>query len=336
MSPKSEDSSSPHPHPHPPKRSDDSENTDAGRQDVGGLIRSMIRSAIRTIGTSSLGSFPLPRPQAIAKSSSNFGDLLDIRGQFMSAVEDAGDVKGWRKVPRAVSLALPGFLKSSLCGTALFATYDTLSFGRLIVDDWWGGAAFVCGAGGGVVHGLLVSAWESVTAQVNHIRAKSRFSVLEMQHLKPYSLSGTLFSHGIAHGALFWTYEHSREVLERTLGREIEYVANELASKTSSAKSNFFGDEVTPKSARIPPSALMTPIKTLSKGTCVFIAGALAGVVSDWCSHYLEAVEKDGFRKGWKVFQSLKRPPARVLIPAIIPSSAGFLAYEFSKYEDIE
>jgi hypothetical protein len=49
MSPKSEDSSSQHPHPHPPKRSDDSDNTDAGRQDVGGLIRSMIRSAIRTM-----------------------------------------------------------------------------------------------------------------------------------------------------------------------------------------------------------------------------------------------------------------------------------------------
>jgi hypothetical protein len=311
-------------------QSDSGEPSDIGRQDVAGLVRSVLRSTLRTIGRTSLGAFPLPNAQVIAKSTSNLGDLLDLRSHFKSAFESHRDGFNWRKLPHIVSSVVPGFVKTSICGTALFAVYDSLSVTRLGATDNTA-AAFVCGVGGGLAHGFLVCAWDSAAAQLRHMSSTKKFSLWPQPKLLPYSFHGTLVAHSFVHGTLFWVYDTSRWLLEDTLGRELEIVATDLSALSTTTKRSFFGGTDKDNEHMILKSS---PVHAVSKAICIFIAGAIAAIASDTVNYYVEAIETAGVRKGLKDMRLLPRPAARVLIPAAIPSSAGFLAYEFGKIED--
>lgn len=78
-------------------------------------------------------------------------------------------------------------------------------------------------------------------------------------------------------------------------------------------------------------ATIQSKMRTVGKLFCSAIAGGIAGTISDGFAHYFEPLEKHGIRRGlWKVIK-LRPPPLRALYSAIIPSSVGFVAYEFGK-----
>lgn len=147
-----------------PQCDNEQHHDDANAGSAGGFLRSMIRSIVRRIGSSNIGS--LPSAASAAKASSNFkvpvktvvksaerlGDIIEIGGQIGKVKEQhasnnnakaIGTAVGAGGVGDAASMSskiargaiyvghalsgFVGFVKSSILGGILFYTYEQLS-----------------------------------------------------------------------------------------------------------------------------------------------------------------------------------------------------------------
>lgn len=279
----------------------------ASHQEVGGFVRGILRSIIRTLGSSGLGSFPTPHPRTIVKSSEKLSDLLEIRDQIKNARDynQVAHPSKFKAFANVVIRAIPGFVKNSLSGTIVFSVYDELvSAPHEYSDDWRAIALF--GSLGGLSHGIFYTSWDIIASKLAGAswRTPLQWPNLRASLQLPYSVPGTIAAHTLVHSTLFTTYVVLLDVFKSLLGSSTVVVAkNEEEERL---------------------------LDVARRTVAVGLSGASSGIICEALSHYLAPVEEEGW-VGLSMVRSVPRPSLRVLAPAVLPSGLGFLAYEFGK-----
>jgi hypothetical protein len=226
-----------------------------------------------------------------------------------------------------------GFIKSSLLGTSLFATFDYFYYPSVSQSGTPGGGevAFICGSISGVVHGSLVSASDIIQSKMSTFRSVQSSSILSELVKSGIGIRGStggiILSHALVHGTLFGVYETTRISATETILKHVE----------SSRPRHQQREE---------DQWITVAAETVS----VALAGTLAGLASECVGHYLEPLENIPvpsssmrnssrvklWREAFGKVGSLPPPSLRVLCTAAVPSAIGFLAYEYGKFETVD
>lgn len=333
----------------------------------GGVLRSMLRSTARRLVSSGIGSMPNVHPQVIAKSSSNFGDFMELVTQFRAAYQSTrisepsatptsssslngpnrksvDNLKTYSKL--IANSIIPGFVKNSILGSILFAVYDKYtSANQMFVPDEYINS-FIVGVFGGCCHAFVSVGWDIAALKLKN---NSAFNLpFRMTPFTPisltFSISGTFFVHSVTHGSFFGSYVCTKSVLDQNFHSALLSSQALFAYQFSSTD---IGDGcLTNKSREVNGVYSSDKGSGRESSTSVFgdqelahvlrfisisIAGAVSGIVAEGISYYLEPIECVGLFKGVKLARHKLRPTMRLLGSAMAPSVAGFLAYEYGK-----
>lgn len=311
-----------------------------------GVLRSVLRTVVRRMASSNIGSFP--HPQVIAKSSERLADLIDLSDHLQkkakaSATTPTKDdhssmTKAKSSEPKAKNLlrrynkkarfygkvalaAAPEFIKSSILGTVLFGIYERFTSAESALFSYSVYNSILAGILGGLAHGSLAMTWDIARSKVptNLPSSASVNQRLFVPATFPPSMIGLLSVHMIVHCTLFSTYEMGLLLSDSLAPRSIASVSDN-GSTNSTITDNGNSDI---GSVNI-ESRLVELVR-------VAVVGGIAGVVSETVSHYTEPIEMMGVREGAKMARRLGPPPRRLLGHAFLPSAIGFIAYEYGK-----
>lgn len=310
---------------------------------VGGVIRSSLRTlARRVLGQSTLGSLPLAHPKVVARKADVLSDLLELKKSISHTHEiplrfDADSVgKDERLAKRArfghriMGLWTTGasFIRSSLAGGAVFTAYEFVTKNppqvlmfypkqNQFIQLWEGEGdvvlppplAFYAGMIGGSLHAAVLLVWERVSAGSSSIAR----SILPTHHHSLFppppspfmSPLGTVLAHSASHATLFSSYEY------------IKFSLLQQHVKRSTAATTFSQETFTNDREFILYSTSA-------------VAGAIAGALSEVVGFYTAPISEFGLQHvNMSFMRSLGLPSVRTLLSAMLPSSLGFMAYEY-------
>ena len=257
---------------------------------------------------------PVKQVFSIADKSSQLMDFVDVAPN-LDTIKESMQSKDYKVVLRRVGQFAVGVLKSGAAGIVVFEGYETL------LDRWSVGVGalpaavvplyvpFVAGGVAGSAHAVLSTVFDSVEKSVSDRRP----SLSPMLSLQPYRL----LHHSSSHAILFGSYEYLKSLLVRTF---VEHQPSSSSSSSSSSYSVVPSVEISPGDRHVNQVEL----------SCVAIAGGFAGVLQSLTSHYLGVLEESG-KEGFNIIRTLPRPPARTMAMAFLPSSLGFVAFNFGK-----
>ena len=250
----------------------------------------------------------------------------------------------------------PSLLKSSVLGSVLFMTYDSLydfvrSYLPSQADNRTPGSSLTnstsaliagaaVGACGGIVHGSLSFLWNAAVFRFGNRKRSHPQPIVES---KVHSLPGTLVSHTLVHLTLFSTYEATK-----TAGVSVVHSQQLIPLSDTDRPSTSLPDPNAHKSELVGQEALV-----------VLFAGGVSGVVAETAQHYFAPLEYISVKKqrnlpgdrrmhagkqdggivratllGMRnsLRSSMRTTPAlRNVLSAALPSAIGFLAYEYGK-----
>jgi hypothetical protein len=324
--------------------------------------------------TAPLGSIPRVRPASIAKGAGNLDFVIEVyqhakdRLNLWTLTKSLPSyIRGFpsfikSSVPWARSFLLlwaPSLLKSSVLGSVLFMTYDSLydsvrSYLPSQTDNRTPGSSLTnstsaliagaaVGACGGIVHGSLSLLWNATVSLIIRFGNRKHSQPQSIVESKVHSLPGTLVSHTLVHLTLFSTYE-----MTKTAGLSVVH-----------------GEQLTPFSDTDRPLPSL-PDPNVHKSEligqeafAILLAGGVSGVVAEAAQHYLAPLEYIAVKKQQilpgdaKMYtskqdggivratllemrnslrSSMRTTPAlRNVLSAALPSAIGFLAYEYGK-----
>jgi len=301
-------------HPTPPSEGEDAESADAF---LSGTLRGVIRSITRKLGYKQVA-----HPKLLARKADVLSDFLELRKSTQLSLQSTPGIEeesckkiNWKKRMMTFISSGSSFIRSSLAGGAVFTTYDflALKYAPLAATasmKWEErttslppAVAFCAGGVGGALHASIVLLWERATAEITKrvkplMSSNHFFSSTSPPPLYLHT-TGTLLAHSVSHAILFSSYEYAKtQILRQLSKRSISNLDDrEFLLYSSSA-----------------------------------LAGAIAGLLSEVFGFYSLPFSEFGFGRNSRiVFRSLGYPPTRSLFSSIIPSSLGFLAYEYGR-----
>lgn len=309
---------------------DFSNSVSSGGNDLGGLIRGFVRGLVRKfVATANLGS--IPHPNTIAKSSGKLSDIIDFSEHLKSANEENRQKFGESKFKwfyGTVVTAAPSFIKSSITGTVLFSIYDETLKTKLLNQNSF--SPLVAGSCAGFSHGCVSIAWDWLQKQWTlRVRGQNSFASGAAT-----SLHGALCLHTISHASLFSVYEATKSVLLEQSSNISTRSPPTLFTATKSNRSALLDTSDTSNERRIAindANDTFRDLNILVDTVCFAVAGATAGVFCEVLDHYLAPLEEEGLKRGLEIGLRQARPSMRSLAFAAVPSSLGFVAYEFGK-----
>lgn len=291
----------------PPSNIEDDGDTDDEldeKDPSGGVLRGLLRGVVRKASkvTTMVGFGSLPRPKAVAKHAEKLSELMDIGTKVVSQAkqQQAETTERYGKLRRfgtTMLHVLPSIAKSSVAGGCLFASYDYVHAGlkAAVGVDATSSVAlpFTAGLAGGAVHGLISVSWDRVQAHIPQIAKLTR-----------PNLTGTLVSHALLHASLFSSYHVTLSTFRGYL------------------------PPLPPQSSTAIDASHSSVVLALDMAS-VAMAGAVAGVVAEVTGWYLQPLEASGIRAGLWAAARLSRPALRGMVLSAVPSSIGFLAFEY-------
>jgi len=279
---------------------------------LSGTLRGVIRSITRKLGYRQVA-----HPKLLARKADVLSDLFELQRSTAQEISSRDEnsffsyKKKWKK--RLVNFISSGssFIRSSIAGGAVFTAYDFISLKYAVTSSvkWEERTsvpptvAFCVGGVGGALHASIVLLWERATAEITKrvrplMSSNHFFSSTSPPPLYLHT-TGTLLAHSVSHAVLFSSYEYAKiQILRQISKRSISNLDDrEFLLYSSSA-----------------------------------LAGAIAGLVSEVFGFYSLPFSEFGFGRNSRIaFRSLGYPPARSLFSSMIPSSLGFLAYEYGR-----
>jgi hypothetical protein len=283
------------------------EDNDAPNGIIGGFIRSLSKSIprlIKTITSSTIGGFPNAMPiKTVASTADRISTIFDIANIFGTQVSKHASTRAPDTKPltirerfhlhsKVLLKAVPAFVKTSLLGTVAFETYDYIQIYLPKRDN-----GIVTTSSNALIVGSCCGAIHAsiyVTWDVLEARIHNFIRTSHQPHT--YRLSGIYVSHIVAHGSLFCAYETTKYLLLS----QRPHLTNDTLSKIDVIASISF-------------------------------AGATSAVATEYVSHYTSTFEEHGISKGLKLIGNMDRPNLRSMLPLMVPTALGFLAYEYSK-----
>lgn len=303
--------------------SDESDNDidNHSNEALAGITRGILRTGLRTVGKTSLGSIPRPHPKVIAKTADTFSDIFEFHSSIKKASTDhshnnnsnsptgsGSRINKYRKYISIFAKSSVSFLQSSILGSTLFYIYDYCYPQFSLHIQYEPLPAFISGGIAGASHGFCFCSFENISFLLkNQYSQFMNKPPLVSHNVFPGCkyFTGTMISHLCVHSVLFGSYEGSKYLTSK-LGYEASFV-NERKIY----------------------------IDILSICTC----GTIAGISSEYISHYTDSFERVNIWKmSLKEIASLLKelrvtegPTFRYLLTSAVPSAIGFLAYEVSK-----
>jgi hypothetical protein len=263
--------------------------------------------------------------------------MLEIREKLREAnttVEPAtakakAKVNSWLLRTKVFLGAAPGFLKSSFSGTILFYVYET-SLDNSEVAGSRMRSVIGCGIMAGLSHGIFNLLWDGAMSRTSFqwhdgYRFTLRLVPASVPVQLPYSVTGSLLGAMAVHTCLFSSYEGLKVCLNGTNG-----ITSAPVMLQSMNRSNRRSEKDDDEDDEGEEDQRTMWLKAREAGG-IALAGAFAGAAAETLTHYLEPVDRLGFRAGIVEMSSLPRPLANAVLRAMLPSSLGFLAYEYGK-----
>lgn len=330
---------------------DDSQGSESSGSPAG-FIRSVLRTLIRRLAASNIGSFP--HPHVIAKSSERLADLIDLSEKLKKTAKETSNPsvsstasssvattststseskkntlrkysKRARFYGKVALSAAPEFIKSSILGTLLFGIYERLTSVENIILSNPIQNCMLAGMIGGLAHGSLSMIWSVARSKIS---TSISFSVPFKQRIfvpatYPPSILGLLSVHTVVHCSLFTAYEIGLRLSDTLIPRS-NIPVNSISSSSGGSRTIDIDNDDVGSSISNMESRLVELVR-------VAVAGGVAGMVAETVGHYTEPVEIMGVREGMKMAIRLSRPSTRMLGQAFLPSAIGFVAYEYGK-----
>lgn len=286
-----------------------------------GVIRAAVRSSINIYRSILFGSFPRRVPlKTVSKITDQVSTAWDAYSVFKGSHKEATrDIEVQNRPQHKESLgtaglhkaqlfgqtlrsAVPHMVKSGFLGTAVFEMYetskDTLDNALGLDKDVDGEASFstsrdVFSLSMTGITGLISGGLAGTCHGLLYVGWEHARRLINAQHVVANVWTGTALAHSLAHASLFGSFEVLKDAL-----LAITHARHE------------------------------EPLGVFVVGA----AGGLAGLVEETVSHLTPHWEKEGVSSLRAAFKRNGLPRLRVISSAALPTSLGFLAWEYGRH----
>jgi len=306
--------SSPNP---PPSSKENDEGDDEGVTEAG-LVRAAIRSSISIYRSILFGSFPRRVPlKAVAKMTDQASTAWDaysvLRGSHKEVTttdskqqqqqqhKEGHGAAAWHKAQvfgQTLRGAAPALIKSGLLGTAVFELYestkDTLDEALGLDPDAEAAATTNTWKGTLLLPATAVvgGGFAGACHGIMYVGWEHGRRLVSSQYAVTNVWGGTAFAHSLAHASLFGSFEVMKDALLSLTGARHE-----------------------------------EPLGVAMVG----VAGGLAGLCEEAVSHLTPHWETEGVGSLTASIRRYGLPQLRTISSAALPTSLGFLAWEYGR-----
>lgn len=315
---------------------DDEDSGSWGEVSFAGLVRPVLANIFGRIGKLRF------LPKTLAKSADRLSVAIELREHYYSSKE----YKHISRIKTVYSIILPAFLRSSLFGTAVFSVYETLN------DDYYRELLLTkdCHVG---VHSTLVGILSGTAGGLTYIIFDQISRITKLTHLhSPAHAEVKLLKYAGSHGVMFGSYEVIKQALlqssfHSSLIEMLQY-SSELVRRfaryrkrpkavASEAETEETYDEGLNPIPTEPEEAQYYPLRRqhelIAFATCSAVAGSISGLLYEllWQEMDLHTISELHLHKPSKWTLRRFAGNLKLGMGIALPSSLGFLAYEFGK-----